>query len=94
LDDQVPEDADEIGPGSVGTRHRLVKFSQSVEWRPNVKVGEDSDAQSTRGGPPHVELLLFDTQARWLEPEGPQAQDERDAACDGDDESQRSPSLS
>ena len=29
--DQVPEDADEIGSGSVGTRHRLAKFSQSVE---------------------------------------------------------------
>ena len=92
LNDQVPENADEIGASSVGTRHRVVKFSQPVERRANVKIGKHSDAQRTLGGPRDVEMLLVDSQAGWLQPERPQRQHERDASCDGDYEPQRSAS--
>jgi hypothetical protein len=89
LNDEVSENADQIGAGIVGARHRVVKFSQPVERRANVKIGKHCDAQSTLVRPRDVEMLLVDAHAGWLEPGRPQRQHERDTSCDGDYESQR-----
>lgn len=94
LDHQVPENADEIPTGGVGARHRLVKFSHSVEWGPDVKIGQDGDAQTTRRWPREVEMLLLDTKAGWLQPDGPRSQQECGASRDAGHEPQRRPGPS
>lgn len=85
LNDEVSENADDVGPGRVGARDGRTKLFQTVERRADVKIGEHGDAQGTLRGPGNIQMLFDDDQTGRLQPERSQAQREGDAADDGKD---------
>lgn len=83
LNDEVPENADDVGPRRVRARDNRTELFEAVERRADVKIGEHGNAQRTVRGPGNIEVLFDDDETGRLQPERSQAERERDAARDG-----------
>lgn len=68
LDDEITKNTDDVGPRAVSASHDVAEFGDPVERRPHMKVGQDRDSERTACGPAQADSLLFQREARGLEP--------------------------
>ena len=72
MDDEVAQNADEVGLRRIGTVDRRVKLGHPTERRANMQIGEHRDTQGSSAGPIEAQLVLGDGETRWFEPERPE----------------------
>src|SRR4051812_50197603 len=69
LDDEVAKDADDIWACRVGAHDDVVQFRGTVEWRADMQIGEDRDANRAVRRPGKDEGFFFDCETRRFPPE-------------------------